>query len=199
MKRFTEYLAESKKTYAFKVKVAGDLKDDFQSHLKAVLEKFSVANMSAGKRTPIQETPLDFPDSKFAHVTTFDVELHYPTTSHVLENYIGQSCGVHPSTVRVRVANEPSELYQASMQAKDEKNKDALLNQCDYPAEDNQSLVGEKAKMSLLKELEKTKHTGDQVTGINDQLLAAKLPTEKQETMPEGSSVSPIGSIKGKK
>jgi hypothetical protein len=34
MKTFKEYLTESKKVYNFKIKVAGDLPEDFEKNLK---------------------------------------------------------------------------------------------------------------------------------------------------------------------
>jgi ABC-type phosphate/phosphonate transport system substrate-binding protein len=39
MKPFTEYLAESKKIYNFKVKVAGELPEAFQENLKTALDR----------------------------------------------------------------------------------------------------------------------------------------------------------------
>lgn len=197
MKSFKDYLTESKKTYAFKVKVAGDLPEGFDADIKSALEKFSVVKLGAGKRTPIQETPLDFPELKNKQVTVWEVEVNYPTTPQVLESYIAEVCGCSQSCIRVRAANEPSEQYQSAM-LEPEKESDALLN-TDYPKEDNQSLVGEKAKMSLLKELEKIKHGGEQYTGVNDQLLADKAPVEKPaDTVAEEGKVSPVGSKQNK-
>lgn len=192
MKSFKEYLTESKKTYAFKVKVAGEMQEGFEAELKSALEKFSVVKIGAGKRTPIQETPLDFPELKNKQVTVWDVELNYPTTPQVLENYIADVCKCSLGCIRVRAANEPSEQYQAAM-LEPEKESDALLNS-DYPKEDNQGLVGEKSKMGLLKDLEKVKHGGEQYTGVNDVLLAKDAPSEKATAMPEGNTVSPVGS-----
>ncbi len=51
MKSFTEYLTESKKTYEFKIKVAGDLSEDFSSDLNTAMEKFSVVKLGKGKLT----------------------------------------------------------------------------------------------------------------------------------------------------
>ena len=61
MSTFTQYLAESSKSYDFKIKVAGQLPDDFASKMETALAKFEVAKMSAGKKTPIMTMPLDFP------------------------------------------------------------------------------------------------------------------------------------------
>ena len=39
MKTFKEYLAESKKLYSFKIKIAGDLPEGFKENLKDRLEQ----------------------------------------------------------------------------------------------------------------------------------------------------------------
>ena len=53
MKKFTEFLTESQKTYKFKVRVAGELPEKFEDHMEMNLNKYEVINMSAGKSTPI--------------------------------------------------------------------------------------------------------------------------------------------------
>ena len=55
MKAFKEYLTESKKTYKFKVRVAGDLPENFADKLDRSLTKFEVISVSTGKKTPITE------------------------------------------------------------------------------------------------------------------------------------------------
>jgi hypothetical protein len=194
MKSFKDYLTEGKKTYAFKVKVAGELPEKFSENLKTCMERFSVIKVSNGKRTPISETPLDFPNLSNKEVTIFEVEVNYPTTPQVLHAYISQLCGVREECVKVRTGNEPSEMYQEEMGEKKEEYK-PLIGQCDYEEENNQNLVGEQGKMTLLKDLLKTKNAGEQYKGVNDAILANKAPTgDKQEEMPEGGKTSPIGS-----
>ena len=197
MKSFAEYLTESKKTYAFLVKVAGDLDAEFETHLKTAMERFAVAKFSKGKTAPIQETLIDFPALKNQKVTTFEVELHYPTTPQVLQNYIADCCKCNRETVIVRGMNEAAVSHQETENRKESEDK-ALIGQCDMPASDNQDIVGEKQKMSMLKDLMKEKHSGEQYKGVNDAILADKLPSEKSTEMSEGNVISPIGS-KGKK
>jgi hypothetical protein len=194
MKSFTEYLTESKKTYAFKLKFAGDLEEGFSDKLKSAMDRFAVATMSSGKRTPVQEVPLDFPELKNTNVTVFEVEVHYPTTPQVLENYLSQVCGVTQSTVRVRTANEPSEIYQAAMLEK-ESDSTALLNQDDLGGASARDSVNEKHISSFLKDLAKVKHAGEEYKGVNDAILASKAPIEKPPVSIEASTgISPIGS-----
>lgn len=187
MKTFKHYLTEGKKTYAFKIKVAGDLPEDCDQQLKAYLEKYNVASMSKGKRTPIQDVPLDFPGLKNKSVTIWNLEIHYPTTSEVLENYISQCCGYPLSCVKVVTDNAPSEEYQKIVNKKESSNEE----------ESGQIIVGEKHTMSLLKDLIKDRTETKEYTGVNDEILAKSAHSEKASEMPEVSTTSPIGS-KGK-
>ena len=62
----------------------------------------------------------------------------------------------------------------------------------------SQSIVGDGAVYSVLKELGKNKHQGTQYKGVNDQLLAKKAPSEKTsacaKTDKSIGTTSPIGS-----
>ena len=107
--------------------------------------------MTAGKRTPIQERPLDFPQLKNLNITYYEVDLSYPTTSQVLQEYVGQCCGVHQSHIIVRNPNEPQELYQ---QEKAPTEYVAKLTVEDMGGESAQKDVGASRVMDLLKELE---------------------------------------------
>jgi hypothetical protein len=178
MATFKEYLAESKKTYNFKVKVAGECAPKASETIKIALSEFDCTSVSKPKRTPITETPLDFPNEKFTHVNIFDVACNYPTTSQMLAAKIAEKLKVHASCVRVR-----SEFEESEQNANTDSYKrigtstEALLNK---PYEDTpaayQNLVGEK-RLSFLQELGKVKHAGEQYKGVNDQLLAKGVPT----------------------
>jgi hypothetical protein len=191
MKSFTEYLTESKKTYEFKIKLAGDLSEDFEAKLKTAMERFSVVKLSKGKRTPITETPLDFPELKNTAVTSFDVEVNYPTTTQVLENYISQVCGCNMSIIRVRTANQDAENAQHEIKEKKSLD-DALLVTTELGGESAQDKVGQKHISSFLKDL----------AADSKSRACADAPKEKPaETIEVTAGVSPIGSKapKGKK
>lgn len=192
MKSFKEYLTESKKTYAFKIKLAGDLDEGVNSKLKTAMERFSIVKMGSGKRTPITEVPLDFPDVKNMPVTVFDVEVNYPTTPDVLESYIAQYINYPNHCVKVRTGNEPSEQYQEQMK-KDDTKGEALLNQEDLGGDSAQDVVGTKHNMSLLKDLAKTSAERKAETTK----VEGKEKVEASEPCFEGpndGTVSPVGS-----
>ena len=76
MSTFKDYLTEAVKSYDYKIKVAGDLDSDFASKLESALAKFELANMSAGKKTPIMTMPLDFPRLSNEEVTIYLSLIH---------------------------------------------------------------------------------------------------------------------------
>jgi hypothetical protein len=154
MKSLKDILLESKKTYPFKIGVAGELPEGFNERLRTALEKFTIDSLSSGKKTPIQEHPLDFPQLSNMEVTFWDVELKYPTTEYILREYLGTVCSVHVSHIVVKNPNSPlSEL--------DEKSKDetyeVLLTSENMGGTSAQQSVGNNRVMDLLKELEAVK------------------------------------------
>ena len=154
MKRFADYLTESKKTYKFKVGVAGDLPEGCVDSMKMALEKYDLVNLTSGKRTPITERPLDFPQLQNIEITYYEAEVNYPTTAQVLGEYLSDCCKISKSHIIVRNINEPQEEYQAPLK---ETPYESLLNTEDMGGESAQKDVGGDRVMELLKELEKAR------------------------------------------
>ena len=75
--RFQELLNESKKTYAFKIGIAGVLPEGCEESIKTCLQKYDVASISKGKKTPITERPLDFPQLENIYPVNFTDENNY--------------------------------------------------------------------------------------------------------------------------
>ena len=150
--KFEKYLAESTKTYPFKIGVAGDLPEGFADTLESALAKFVVVKMSNGKKTPIQKRPLDFPALENERTTYFETELQYPTTTQVLQQYIKTYTNLPESHIIVRNPNEPQEEYQAE---KDDAPYEAKLNSPYEDSKDEHKSAGMSRVMDLLKELEK--------------------------------------------
>lgn len=151
MKKFTDFLTESKKTYTFKIRVAGELPEACEDRLETALKKYNVLNMSSASKTPIVERPLDFPQLTNCEVHSWDVELEYPTTSNQLEQYLRETCKISHSHLIVRNPNEPQEDYQETTE---ETTYEAMLGTEDMGGESAQESVGQSRVMDLLKELE---------------------------------------------
>jgi hypothetical protein len=196
MKSFKEYLTESKKVYEFKVKIAGDCPKDCTEKIKLALSQYQLESCSGGKRTPIQERQVDFPEHANVNVTVFDVCTCYPATSLQIKNSIAETLKMSGALIKVRNAMEEREL--AINNANAAKSGKSVL-EADYEKEDNQKLVGDKHTMSLLKELGKSKSVGEQKKGINDTILAKSVPTETLKDKPaKQNNTSAVGSKKVK-
>lgn len=157
MKTFMEYLTESKKVYGFKVKVAGELPENFVENLKMRLAKVGLMTFEQIGKTPIQEAPLDFPEVANSEVTIFDVVTEYPTTPPEITQEILEM-GVAPNKFKVRGSMEPSEQDQAMMDAELAEDDGALLNDPSYaenPSVEHKDYFGDEFNKSFLADLQK--------------------------------------------
>ena len=164
MSTFAKYLTESTKTYEYRVKIAGDIDKDFASRLETACQKFEVQKLSAGKKTPIQSLPLDFPAIKNESVTIFNLSTSYPVSVRELKEYIADYMRISPAMVVVRTPDEPTEEYQEqiAMAGKSEYvNKLHDIEYKDAPKVNAEDFHSTKANMSLLKELLKNREKND--------------------------------------
>jgi|SRR6056300_2715 len=185
MKTFKDFLTEGKKTYSFKIGIAGQLPENIEDTLETCLEKYNIVNFSKSKTTPIQERPLDFPQLQNMEVTYFETEVNYPTTVQVMQEYLARGCDIDQGHIIVRSPDEPQELYQAP---KSEEPYEAMLTKEDMGGESAQDSVAGNRVMDLLKELEVARkergHDG-----------AEGAPTgESSDITLETNDKSPIGS-----
>ena len=156
MTNFTQYLAESTKEYNYKIKVVGDLSEDFGAKLQSALAKYEVKSLSKGKKTPIQNTPLDFPEIKNEAVTIFELVTMYPASVFEMKALIADSMRLHANQVVVRTPNDPTEQYQVDMNFKVVSEFKSVLQDVEYkdlPKIKADEVYGDKANQSLLKEL----------------------------------------------
>jgi len=167
MTTLEKYLFESKKTYKFKIRAAGELPEGFEDRLETALNKYQIVNFTKGKRTPITERPLDFPQLQNCEVTSYDAELSYPTTNHVLESYLSLELNFPDTHLSVHTDSEPLELEQTI--DKNEKDYTSLLATEDLGGESAQDKVGENRVMDLLKELEQARKENefDPIRGVS--------------------------------
>ena len=185
MSTFTKYLTESAKSYDYKVKIVGDIDKDFTTRMETALGKFEVSKMSAGKKTPIQSLPLDFPALKNESVTIFDVTTNYPASVRELKEYIADYMRISPAMVVVRTPGEPTEEYQeqiANATKSEYKNKLQDIEYSEHAKIDPADFHSSKANMSLLKEL------------LKDREVNKDHPKEKENitTKEDEAAMSPL-------
>ena len=182
MSTFATYLTESTKTYEYKVKIAGDIDKDFSTRMETALGKFEVSKMSAGKKTPIQSLPLDFPALKNESVTIYDVTTNYPVAVRELKEYLADYMKISPACVVVRKPGEPTEEYQEQMAVagkSEYKNKLQDIEYKDAPKVNAEDFHSTNANMSLLKELLKDKVPHPE--GVKQELKDIKGVTTKDD------------------
>ena len=133
MKNFQEYLAESQRTYNYRIKIVGDVEPSVVKQLEEKLRQFDPVKIGTVKKTPIQAKPADFPAAANESVSSMDCEFRYPAIEPQIQQ-LAQLLGMNPNRIRLLTT-----AYEDSMaEEKDkiaEQNKD-LLTDTDYPAPD---------------------------------------------------------------
>ena len=197
MKTFCEYLAESKKVYSFKVKVAGEVPENFESQLKDRLARCNIVTFEKMKSTPIQRTPMDFPMLENVEVTVWDVVVEYPITSPEIARDI-KDLGLQEEYFRVRGAGEPSEVDQII--ADEEPVKTPMLKDSEYKDIDNakhSEYFGADYNKNFLKELSKAAKARDKELGRDKNNKKADILGNQQKIKQDkAGSLSPVGSKK---
>ncbi len=185
---FEKYLTEAKKEYKFSIGVAGELPEGFADSMESALQRFSVVSMSPGKKTPIQEKPLDFPQLSNSEVTYYEVAVNYPTTPQVLSEYIPHCTNIERAHIVVRTENDPAIEYQSQ---KEENPYTPKLDTTDMGQADPkaQETVGGERVMGLLKELETARKETE-----NSPIADVKTAPESKDIGDNIGTKSPIGS-----
>ena len=133
MKKFHHYLAESERTYDYRIKILGDVPPTFIKDLEQKLEQFDIVKMSGKKTTPVQKLLKDFPNEENDMVTSVDVSFRYPAIEPQIQQ-LAQLLGFNPN--RIRLLTQPyvdsidKEISEINTQNKD------LIADTDYPAPD---------------------------------------------------------------
>jgi len=195
MKTYTQYLSEAKKTYSFKVKVAGDLPESFADDLKARLENRGIMQFEQMKTTPVTEVPHDFPTLKNMEVHIFDVMTEYPITTSEIEKEIFEMECCESGYYKVRNSASPTEIDQITMGSKvdyegallhDNEYKDGMkVKQKDY--------FGDDFNKSFLKELSKEAKARKKELG-HDKLKADVYQDTPKLKQDKAGVKSPVGS-----
>ena len=138
MKNFQQYLAESERTYNYRIKIVGDVAPDFIKQLEEKLAQFDVVKITKPKTTPVQLKPADFPKHSNDSVTSMDVEFRYPAIEPQIKQ-LAQVLFMDPN--RIIMLTTPHEDGMDSEREKVEAQNKNLLTDTDYPADDAEQLA----------------------------------------------------------
>lgn len=160
-KSFASYVAENKKEYKYVLKFAVyDMPDSMVDILEACLTKYELKEASAFRKTPIQESPLDFPNVKNMPVFICDLTLGYPASLDFLRTYICNNMGISPAQVAVYSENDPRQIEtDLFLERSAAEFKDGYKTKLgsDYEETGDKDMYGEKYNVSFLKELDKVR------------------------------------------
>lgn len=135
MKNFAQYLAESERTYDYRIKICGEATTEFVKQLKTKLEQFAPVKMDDIKTTPVQTIPTDFPNFKNERVSMFDVSFRYPAIEPQIKQ-LAQIMGMDPNKIVMSTRDYNEDLANEYEKIADQ-NQD-LLTDTDYPADDQE-------------------------------------------------------------
>jgi hypothetical protein len=133
MKPFIKYLAESERTYRYRIKTVGDTPSGFFPDMKEKLAQFDVVSMSQPKTTPVRKEIPDFPAFANESMTIVDVEFRYPAIEPQIKQ-LAQLCGFDPNRIVMNTVDYEESLNTEAKKIADQ-NTD-LLKDTDYPADD---------------------------------------------------------------
>lgn len=188
-KSFVKYVAETKSEYKYVLKFAiHEMTDVMIDKLESCLGKYNLKTASSFRKTPIQESPLDFPNVKNTEVFICDISLGYPGSLDFLRTYISNALDISPQQVAVYSENDPRQIetdlfidrnspeYKAKYKAR-------LGSDYEDQSETDQQLYGETYNMSFLRELEKVRKERNSITVENPLSPGVKID---HSTLPSG-------------
>jgi hypothetical protein len=181
MKTFYEYLAESNKEYALRIKFATDISEAMLDRMETHLEKYGVKEISKPKKTIAQSNPMDFAESRGREVTIVDFVLDYPVVSDVLRDEICEATGLSRTHVVVRSPNdEPMNEEEAKSKLEDSEYSDAAKIE-------PEKHYGDVYNSKFTEELAK-------VRADRKKNIIGETPKGVEDGIGEGNTKSPIGS-----
>lgn len=156
MKSYTQYLAESTKTWKFCIKTINQLSDEQADRIEKHLMKYDSNGLGAEKKTILQSKPRDFPKYRGYEVYSYDFETSLSTTPAQVQNEIGNMLGLRDGVLKVKGEHEIG--YEDIVD--DDNDAESLLADPDYKEAEKTNaneLAGEEYNAGLMKELLKLK------------------------------------------
>ena len=188
-KTFTSYIAETKTEFKYVLKFAiAEMTDSMIDVLEAGLGRYELRQASSFRKTPIQESPLDFPNIHNMPVFICDVTMGYPASLDFLRTYVCNSMGISESCLAVYSENDPrqieTDLYIDRNSAEyKEKYKTRLGSDYEEVPGAKEEAYGEQYNIKFLQELSKVQKER-KVTIVDNPLSPAE--TIDHSTLPKG-------------
>ena len=119
MKSLKQYLAESEKTYEFRLRSLHEISDDHMDRIENHMKKYNMESMGAPKKT-IMHKPRGFADVGAQEVYIYDFATKLPATPHALHEEIASICGCSMGSMIVHNMKEAEELWEVEEESDEE-------------------------------------------------------------------------------
>lgn len=172
-KSFATYVSDSSQEYKYTIKLAiYEMTDCIMDCLEQSLQRYQLKSASVFRKTPIQESPLDFPNVKNTPVFMSDVILCYPASLDFLRNLVANSTGISLANISVYSENDPrqieTDLY-LSRTAPDFRDGYQTQLGSDYPDQEKPQ-YGDTHNLGFLKSLEDVRK-GRKINTVTNSLI----------------------------
>ncbi len=128
IKTFKDYLMESRRSYSYRVKIAGETDAEFFKQFEKELARFDVIRVTEPKRAPVMKTLPGFPDSVAnEELHSLDIELNYPANAEQIKQIL-VDMGKNPNYVCVIDPQFADSEAKAAAETAKNSGSEALLN-----------------------------------------------------------------------
>ena len=192
------YIAETERTYTYKLKTIVQLDDYAMDRIEQVCLKYQPIDISRPRKLMLQKAPLDFTNVDAAEVWVVDFEFGLPVSSYVFGEEIRYALGARERDVIVRGSNDPTEVENERLVAADEMSAEAtakglkpsgLIEDPTYsevtPAEDLYGKAHNEKFLDYLRTVQKEREEKAKVDPANPLFKWMDMP--KQEVEDEGA------------
>jgi hypothetical protein len=155
MKNFATYLAESEKTFDYRIKFVGDLPENFLKDFKEQIKKFDPKTVSEVKTTPVLSQPQGFENYSNERVTMMDVVFRYPANRQQVAQMV-ELLGMCEDRMQINELHW-QEGMDAELLGIEDQGSPLLLT--DYPADTKQQRDLKKDYSAVGKEHEVVKNS----------------------------------------
>jgi hypothetical protein len=189
MKTFRAYLAESVRTYRYKIKIAGTPDKNWLELFCMNLAKFDPVKISSPKSTPIQKDPYGFPGLENQAITIIDVEFRYPAIEPMIKQ-LARILNYDENLVRMIQANYDDSVTQESEKYANQMKDSPVLTheQLEDNGKEASKEYAEQYLPRIAKEAEKDKMTYT--------IAGGNTPPAKDTRKSPGNEKSPMTTIK---
>lgn len=131
MKSLKQYLAESEKTYEFRLRSLVEISDEHMDRIETHMKKYNMESMGAPKKT-IMHKPKGFAGTTAQEVYMYDFATKLPATTNALHEEIASICGVSLGEMIVHSMLENRELWDIDVEEESDEEAKSVLADADY-------------------------------------------------------------------